>query len=874
MLELKNITKIYKTASLEQKALDDVSISFRKSEFAAILGQSGSGKTTLLNIIGGLDKYSFGDLVINGKSTKKYKDRDWDIYRNHRIGFVFQSYNLIAHQSVLQNVELALTISGVSRKKRKKLAIEALEKVGLKDHIYKKPTELSGGQMQRVAIARAIVNNPDIILADEPTGALDSKTSLVIMDILKEISKDKLVIMVTHNPDLANEYATRIINLKDGKVIDDSNPYKEIDEKKSSKESNKKERASMSFFTALSLSFNNLKSKKGRTFLTAFAGSIGIIGIALILSLSNGMQEYIDSMQRKTLAQYPVTVSKSSVDYTSVLDSSRKERDKEISANNGNNETQNNSIKSDDDITFVIKMSYDNLVKKNNLKEFKQYLDNNGSNINDYTTAIQYSYDLDLNIYTKTDDGDIIKVNPYIVGQDLENEESQDESLYPIMSNSSKWYNNSFAELLNSKEILNEQYNLLAGKMPENYNELLLVVDENNKISDSVLYALNIKDRDEYEEIKEKINNNEEVNIEETDYHYDYFIGKKYKLILSSDFYSKQNGKWIDKSDDSEFVENLYNNALDLEIVGIVSRKSNQTGQNSSFVGYTHDLTEYAINKANESEIVKEQLNNKEKNIINDTPFDVDNYVDNMSDEEVYSYIATNTTGASASFLATMSVSDLKKVIKSNLEQDNKSYEEVLQEIGYVDFSTPSSINIYPKNFEAKDGIKQAIENYNKDKNEENKISYSDYVEMLISSISDIINTISYVLIAFVAISLVVSSIMIAIITYISVLERQKEIGILRAMGASKRDIRNVFNAETFIECLISGILGIVITLILSIPVNIVTFNKLNVENICVLPVTGAIILIILSVVITVIAGLVPARKASKQDPVIALRVD
>lgn len=865
MLELKNITKIYKTKSLKQVALDDVNINFRKSEFASILGASGSGKTTLLNIIGGLDKYSSGDLIINGVSTKKYKDKDWDSYRNHRIGFVFQSYNLISHQTVLQNVELALTLSGVSRKRRKNLAKNALIKVGLEDHIYKKPSELSGGQMQRVAIARALVNNPNIILADEPTGALDSETSIQIMNLLKEVAKDKLVIMVTHNPELAKEFSTRIINLKDGKVTEDSNPFSNEDIKNDKEEKSKK--ISMNFITALSLSFNNLKNKKGRTFLTAFAGSIGIIGIALILSLSTGVQNHIEKVQRQTLSQYPLTIDASTFDLESAIKNSENSRDKKSEEKN-ENEKRNNII-SKDDVTDSIKSNSKASLVKNNLTEFKKYLDSNGGNINNFTNSIEYSYNVDFNIFSKDENDKIIKVNPYNI-TDEEKSNTQGFRFSPNMNISQK-SNGHFEQLLSNKDILNEQYTVLSGKMPENLNELVLVIDEKNQISSSLLYSLNIMDRKEYKEIKEKIENGQkDIKIDAKEYDYDKFLGLKYKLILSADFYKKENNKWINKSSDPSYIKEIYKDGIDLEIVGILKANPKTTSAKSGIIGYTNDLTKYVITKATEKEVVKEQIENKETNILTNVSFDLTYFINKMSDTEVYAYVK-NVLGISSN-LSSFNTNDLKELIKTNLEKNNKSYEDVLQELGYVSLDSPKSINIYPKNFDSKEKITNIISTYNNEKGEEYKISYTDYIALIISNITKIINIISYVLIAFVAISLVVSSIMIAIITYISVMERRKEIGILRSIGASKKDVKRVFNAETVIEGLISGFLGIGITILLNIPINIIVKELLDIEKVASLPVVGAFVLILLSVVITTLSGLIPANTASKQDPVIALR--
>lgn len=804
MLEIKKITKTYETASFKQKALDNVSINFRKNEFVSILGPSGSGKTTLLNIIGGLDHYDSGDLIINETSTKEYKDRDWDTYRNHRVGFVFQNYNLIMHQSVLANVELALTLSGVSPKERKKRAKKALEKVGLKDHINKRPNELSGGQMQRVAIARAIVNDPDILLADEPTGALDSETSIQIMDILKEIATDRLVIMVTHNPELAQSYSTRIIKLKDGKIEGDTNPYDgkedtKLDLEKEKKNTKKKE---MSLKTALSLSLNNLMTKKGRTILTSFAGSIGIIGIALILSLSNGLEEYIDRVQKESLSSYPLSIEDTTIDYSEMIDSFTSDEDIECTMD---------SICTSDNISNSPYLTMQSSKITNNLTEFKKYLDNNGGNINDYITDIQYVYDLDLQIYSKNSHDEIVKVNP----------NTESTNAMGMSKEKNSMLSNVFEELIDSSELLSSQYEVLSGRMPESYNELVLIVDEDNKVPLSVMYSLDIENREELTEIINKITSGEEVTISSINYNYDDLVGRGYKLILNTSFYQKEGNVWVNKYD----LEDLYNNGEDLTIVGVIKVKEGATAT-SGYIGYTHALTEYVINEINNTEIVMEQLANSDINIFNGQKFDG----------------FTNT------------------------------YENNFKLLGIANLDSPKSINIYPKDFASKEEIKEIIKDYNSSAEEIDQIKYTDMVGVLMSGIITIIDVISYILIAFVAISLVVSSIMIAIITYISVLERTKEIGILRSIGASKKDVMRVFNAETLIEGLISGVMGIVVTLILCLPINSIVNNLFGFSTIAKLPLTGAIILIIISILLTVIAGLVPARMASRRDPVTALR--
>lgn len=805
MLELKNITKIYKSNNITQKALDKVNIKFRDNEFVSILGPSGSGKTTLLNIIGGLDRYTSGDLIIGGISTKHYKDRDFDTYRNHKIGFVFQSYNLIAHQTALSNVELALTIGGVSKKDRKKRALEALKKVGLKDHVNKKPNQLSGGQMQRVAIARALVNDPDILLADEPTGALDSKTSVQIMNLLKDIAKDRLVIMVTHNPDLALEYSTRIINLKDGIVVDDSNSY-------DSKEENKTtigKKTSMSFLTALSLSLNNLMTKKARTFLTAFAGSIGIIGIALILGLSNGVSSYIDKKQEETLSNYPLTIQKNTMNISSVMTSmmgSKKEK-----YNDGL--VHSNNMLSD----LLTSLN----VKKNNLKDFKSYLEKN-KDIKKYVSDIQYKYDIDINIYTKDIDNNIIQVNPTNLANNL-----GDFSKYMQFSD-----NNVFYELFDNEKMLLDNYDLVAGNLPANYNEVVVMVDSDNQISDYTLYALGLKSQKDLENI---LLNNQKSNKENNKeaYSYDDLLGLSYRLILNTDYYKYENNKWINKSNDNNYINYLYNNAEVIKVVGVIRAHKDTSLATTGAIGYTRDLTNYVINKINNTDIVRNQKNNPLINVFTNEPFD-SKY--SLNDNSINSYFNN------------------------------------LISLGVVDIKDPDEINIYPKNFSSKDEIINIINKYNSTKKTADKLTYTDTVGLMMKSVTSIVNIISYVLIAFVGISLIVSSIMIGIITYISVLERKKEIGILRAIGARKKDISRVFNAEAIIEGLASGMLGIFVTVVISFIGNIIVSNALDIQNIFNLPIMAAVILILISVFLTFIAGLVPASIASKKDPVIALR--
>ena len=822
MLELKKITKVYHTGEFKQKALDNVTINFRNNEFVSILGPSGSGKTTLLNIIGGLDKYTSGDLKINELSTKKFKDVDWDTFRNHRVGFVFQSYNLITHQTILSNVELALTLSGVSKEERTKRAKETLKKVGLISHINKKPNQLSGGQMQRVAIARALINDPEILLADEPTGALDTETSTEIMKLLKEIAKKKLVIMVTHNQELAEEYSTRIISIKDGQITNDTNEYDGQENTHQTEEIRKQKtkKTSMNFKTALSLSLNNLLTKKGRTILTAFAGSIGIIGIALILSLSTGVDNYIGRVQEDTLTSYPLTIEQATADMSSIM--------LDLANQNNRKVHTDDKIYSNDLMTSLVETMAGE-IKTNDLKEFKQYLEENPNNLSDYTNDIEYIYNLDLQIYSK-DTSKITKLNPSTVFSSFGfmSQESMSGSISGMspMANST----NVFNELSDNTTLIKNTYDILAGRLPESKEEVILIVDRYGEISDYALYAIGVKDQQELTEMTSKIMNGEDLQKPvQTSYTYDEIIGSEFKLILNTDYYQKNGNIWTDKSKDNTYMKKIIDKGLTLKVVGIMKPNEESTNQTSGEIGYTSELTKYVINKIRNSEVAKEQLADKEKNILTNMPF-----------------------------------------------TPLSTYEMSLSTLGIVDLNEPSAINIYPKDFNSKDQIIKIIDKYNEEKElkdgKDSIITYTDYVGILMSSITTIVDVISYVLIAFVSISLIVSSIMIGVITYISVLERTKEIGILRAIGARKKDISRVFNAETFIIGLISGLLGITITMLLNIPINIIIDNLSGIKNVSTLPPVGATILVIISVGLTVVAGLIPSRYASKKDPVVALR--
>ena len=1064
MLELKKISKTYNTNNFKQTALNNVSISFREQEFAAILGPSGSGKTTLLNIIGGLDKYDSGDLIINNVSTKLYKDRDWDTYRNYRVGFVFQNYNLISHQSILSNVELALTLGGVSKEGRKTKAIEVLTKVGLKDHIYKKPNQLSGGQMQRVSIARALVNDPDIILADEPTGALDSNTSVQIMELLKEVSKTKLVIMVTHNPELAKNYATRIINIKDGKVVDDTNPYKDVKSKVI--EENFTKRTSMSLLTAFSLSFNNLMTKKGRTILVSLAGSIGIIGIALIMSLSNGFQNYINSIQEDTLSSYPLSITSKQADMTSLFLSMM---DKE------NSDDKSNKVHEKQYITSMF-----GSVSKNNLKSFKNYYEKNKLLLKDDISTVKYSYNVTPNIYTLDSKNKISKLNP----------SSLMTSMYSSnVASTYQSFSSVFNEMIDNMDKLKSQYDVLKGTWPSQYDEMVIVLPNKNTISDLLVYSLGIRDYSELNDMVTKLMSGEKININNKpyDFTYDELMNIKLKLILPYETY-KYNSKYNiyeDMSDNEEYMKNLYDKALNIKIVGIVTLKDgiNSMSLNPG-VAYTKELTNYLIDKSKNSDIVKKQLSNKDIDVFSNKKFD-DNNKSNINFEElikvdtnmlknafnididentiknntsntiskISSSITTDTSKAKKDFLsilntlldnlltnyiknplktskllnneevAILEMNDIETIVNNFMNNENtikilkelennyiipydifnstytnllkgfltsyitlynqndssfttdpnnmaspitnevinqsinlyvnssviistsdmmaskmteavmqktilsevsnltnnlistfskafnvdekkiasafkfnlteeelkrimtsfasngeKTYSNNLINLGYQDINDPTMISFYFNSFDSKENFIDFVDKYN-DKvknngNNEDEIKYTDTTGILMSSVKKVVNTVSYVLIAFVSISLVVSSIMIAIITYISVLERTKEIGILRAVGASKKDIAHVFNAETFIEGFISGILGIGVTLILCIPINIIINNLINVKNIATLPLYGGIGLILLSVILTLIAGIIPSNMASKKDPVEALRTE
>jgi len=971
MLKLKDIKKDYLAGDSKVQALKGIDLEFRKSEFVAILGHSGCGKTTLLNIIGGLDQYTSGDLIINGKSTKNFSDGDWDAYRNHSIGFVFQSYNLIPHQSVLSNVELALTLSGVAPAERHARAKEALEKVGLGDQIHKRPNQMSGGQMQRVAIARSLVNDPDILLADEPTGALDSDTSVQIMEILKEISKDKLIIMVTHNPELADEYANRIIRLKDGLITNDSAPYSADEAEEESGTVGKK--PSMSFFTALALSTNNLMTKKARTILTAFAGSIGIIGIALIMSLSNGIQNYIDKVQIDTLSSYPITIEAETVDMTGMMTSLMG-----VQAEAIENRHEKDAVYSSTIMYDLMNSMVSAEMETNNLKAFKVYIENDPE-ITQYISSLQYSYDFDMNIYAEDIDGNIVKTDIVELlektmtdtyGGNYSSFFSTYGAMYSVANVWQEMLPGENGEAINP--LLKEQYDVLYGRWPEKYDEVVLVVDGNNEISDMVLYALGLKSNSKISEEMQAFMEQKTVEAEAESWSYEEICNKSFRYIYPADEYQydEEDEEYINLSEEKLGLRNLYDKGLEIKISGIIRMNEDAvSGMMTGAIGYTHDLVEHVMAEAEKKDLVARQLANPEIEVFTELPFlDEDDealtnskkteaakeYIANATEEEladVYveymcepeeSYVEemideelADTTRADvedmildyypeySSMLADMDDETLFDYVGQMMEQTIKdqyavqmrslygklsdkqlvddfellalededylwiydnamppvysetNYKDTLKKLGYVDLDSPSTINIYASTFEDKDMIADLIEVYNENVEEEDEISYTDMVALMMSSISNIINVISYVLIAFVAISLVVSSIMIGIITYISVLERTKEIGILRAIGASKKDISRVFNAETFIIGFAAGAIGIGMTVLLNIPINIIVHDLTGIYSLnSALPWQGAVVLVLISIFLTFVAGLIPSGLAAKKDPVEALRTE
>lgn len=994
MLELKNIVKDYPAGEDIVHALKGIDLAFRDSEFVSILGPSGCGKTTLLNIIGGLDGYTSGDLVINGKSTKEFNGKNWDTYRNHSVGFVFQSYNLIPHQTVLQNVELALTVSGVSKSERKSRAIKALEDVGLGNQLNKKPSQMSGGQMQRVAIARALVNNPEIILADEPTGALDTETSVQVMEILKEISKDRLIVMVTHNPELAEKYSSRIIRMLDGNIISDSSPIDEneyetikIQSEEKAKIEEGKKKPSMSFWTAFKLSLKNLFTKKGRTILTAFAGSIGIIGIALILAVSQGMTGYINHVQEQTLSTYPVTIEATTTDFTAMISSFMKMGKEDV-------EHENDAVYKKSIIYELANAISGMDETKNDLKSFKTYLDGElekkDSKLNSAIAGVQYSYDLDLLVYTKNQQGEIMKADAnelmselltQYLGADFSQMNQSGGINLPFGTMSA----NVWQELLPGKngdpinDLIKNQYDVVYGTYPNSYDEIVLILDENNELDDMSLYVLGLLDKSIIDEVVEAIKNNQKIEYDEQSWSYEDICGTECRVILNSSCYNyvPELNIWTDLRKSETGLNILYNNALKLRITGIIKPNKNASANMlSGSIGYISDLTKYVINQSSNSEAVQAQLEDPNVDIFTGLPFksSVDSltveqkasefsefvnglsvpakasiYVkmkgtlteeqlsaqtnallSNLTREYIISLIVSSMQGMMSeeqinSYLQNMSDDELKELIRPSVEEQIKiqyaesvkeqldiayptdeekvaalnnemkkftaeqlafyydnviifsdsTYEENLTKLGYIDLSTPSSISIYANSFENKAVITDAITAYNKTVSEEQQIKYTDYVALIMSSVTQIINAITYVLIAFVAISLIVSSIMVGVITLISVQERTKEIGILRAIGASKRDVSSMFNAETLIIGFVSGMFGVIVTYLLCIPINLILHALTGIGELSAfLNPVAALILVLISMGLTVISGLIPSRSAAKKDPVVALRTE
>ena len=839
MLQLQHISKVYHTGDQEFHALKDISIRFRENEFVSILGQSGSGKTTLLNIIGGLDQYTSGDLLIQGKSTKQFKDRDWDSYRNHTIGFIFQSYNLIGHQTALSNVEIAMTLSGVSKAERKKRAIEVLERVGLKDHLYKKPSQMSGGQMQRIAIARALVNDPKVVLADEPTGALDSETSVQIMDLLKDIAKERLVIMVTHNPELAQKYSTRIVQVLDGNILSDSNPCEPTEETKQVDIQFTKTK--MSFITALVLSFNNLLTKKGRTLLTAFADSIGIIGIALILALSNGVSDYVKKVQEDTLVSLPLTISEQN--QSNLLATSPDLSEKPYK---DNHELGINTV-----LTNLLKKQ----IGKNDLASFKTYLEEHASKVESLTKDIRYRYNLQPFIYASDTSNGPKSILPSTLADEVE---TANQTMKGYLQNLNYW-----SELSSDSSMLESKYDVLEGRFPQDKSELVLIVDENNQISDLLLYSLRIKDPSELNDTK-KLD-----ELSSQTYQYSDFIGKTFKAVVNTNRFVKENNLWVNKIDNASYMKTQIENGLQLKIVGVLRQKEGtSSGVNapSGGIAYTSALIAYTSEHIQNSDIVKEQEANQNLNVFTGKDF--------AKDPKPFS--SENLTEEEKIQLAKMTPEEQAQYIQQYNDNSASTYEENLAKMGVINKSKPAAIELYTSSFQQKQDLKEFINAYNtakKEAGEDDKVlAYSDDIQTIMSSITTLVGVVTTVLVGFVAISLIVSSIMISIITYISVLERTKEIGILRAMGASKKDIRRIFTAETAIEGLISGVLGIAITFLATFPINAIVAKMTNVGNVAQLPKEVALILIGISIVLTMLAGLIPSRIAAKKDPVESLR--
>ena len=881
MLVLKNIVKDYSAGDARVEALRGVDLEFGDSEFAAILGPSGCGKTTLLNIIGGLDRYTSGDLVIRGKSTKQFTERDWDTYRNHSVGFVFQSYNLIPHQTVLSNVELALTLSGVSREERRRRAAEALEKVGLGDQLKKKPNQLSGGQMQRVAIARALVNNPEVLLADEPTGALDSETSIQVMEILRQVAKDRLVIMVTHNPELADQYATRIIRLLDGKIVSDNAAEAEHTGAEEATAENASERkTSMGFLTALNLSLNNLMTKKGRTILTAFAGSIGIIGIALILSLSNGVNRYIERVQRDTLSSYPVQIDERTVDMTDTMaglmdiDLEGKER-ADGKVYSGSRMTQ-------------LMSSWMSGVTENDLAGFKTWLEDPANDIDRYVSGIRYEYNTPLLLY-RMDLEKPLQVNPSTVMEssgmaDMMNMMGSGTGIQETMMNTTARRMNVFTPLLNNDELLKSQYAVLAGRLPEAMDEVVIMLNSRNELSDYTLYSIGLRDQSELKEQFEQLMRGVPIETEELEFSYDELLSMRFRMLLNTDVFTKSGTLWTDNSGDADYIARKLQDGMELKIVGVVKPAKSGLSSESGGIGYRTELVDYLLEQVRDSEIAREQLANPGTDVFTGQPFsavaqDALSLLDSMEVEDFMEMLESKGLIPAGMIPKEYRMFLTKDLLKQFVGQgvmmiSGNTLEANLEKMGISDPDKPASVYIYPKDFESKNRITEKIEGYNAQAGEEHAVRYTDYVGLMMDSVTTIVNAISYVLVALVAISLVVSSIMIGIITYISVLERTKEIGILRAIGASRRDVSRVFNAETLIVGFAAGVIGILVTLGLTVVANIILSNLTGIPDIAALPPVAGVILVGISMLLTLIAGIIPSRIASRKDPVVALRTE
>ncbi len=879
MLKLTNIVKTYTTGDVTVGALNGVSVAFRDSEFVAVLGPSGCGKTTLLNILGGLDRYDSGDLIINQVSTKQYTDRNWDAYRNHSVGFVFQSYNLIPHQTVLSNVELALTLSGVSKEERRARAKAVLEKVGLGDQLKKKPNQMSGGQMQRVAIARALVNDPEILLADEPTGALDSETSVQIMDLLKEVAEDRLVIMVTHNPELADAYASRIVRLQDGVVIGDTNPYDGQEDESLRPDTHKDAKENlkiknMSLWTALSLSLNNLWTKKGRTILTSFAGSIGIIGIAMILSMSTGVHNYIDKVQKETLSKYPLSIGAETMNIGQMAMSMQ--------------ESMNHLINMDKEEGYIytfpliedLLTSMSQGLQENDLHSLKQHIDNPANGFADITQCIQYQYGVDLNVYTNVEGKAPIKVNPGTLTESMGSFGSSSDMSSEMMTSQMQ----SWSELLPNQEILDSQYDIIQGRWPQAYDEVVIVADDST-LSDYSLIALGLLTENELREMMQGIMTNTEYTYDVRDkYACDELLSLTYKLLLPTDYYEydEATGLWVDISKDSIKLQQAINNGLTLKVVGIVEASEDAVASSlSGVVGYSHLLTEYVVNQVANSDIAKAQLDNPDTDIFTGLSFVVDDTGVEVTMDMVMALVNSDQfndeqRAQMQAMFANMTEEQIIEMFKPYFtpKATENTYEGNLKLIQYTTMDDPSQINLYPLDFASKDLIEEKIREYNANAPEGKEIRYTDYVGLLLSSVTTIIDVISYVLIGFVSVSLVVSSIMIGIITYISVLERTKEIGIIRSIGGSKRDISRIFNAEAVSIGFIAGLVGIGTTFLLTIPANIILESLSDIPNLVTLPLLPAGILVAISVFLTFISGLIPSGFAANRDPVIALRTE